>query len=107
MGRLGSWMQPHIDRIGERVGQVRVMKSTFGDGEEEKRTVEQHFGQTYIFETSPLHPTGDYTLYIIVNLPGGPVTWRKSWAGKFSSALIVCGIDLNGFYVVLTFGQID
>ena len=39
MGRLGSWMQPHIDRIGERVGQVRVMKSTFGDGEEEKRTV--------------------------------------------------------------------
>jgi len=22
MGRLGSWMQPHIDRIGERVGQV-------------------------------------------------------------------------------------
>ena len=23
MGRLGSWMQPHIDRIGEQVGQVR------------------------------------------------------------------------------------
>ena len=22
MGRLGSWMQPHIDRIGEQVGQV-------------------------------------------------------------------------------------
>ena len=21
MGRLGSWMQPHIDRIGQRVGQ--------------------------------------------------------------------------------------
>ena len=35
MGRLGSWMQPHIDRIGERVGQVRVMKSMFEDGEDE------------------------------------------------------------------------
>ena len=38
-----------------------------------------------------LFSSSHWRLYIIDNLPGGPVTWRKSWAGKFSSALIVCG----------------
>ena len=69
MGRLGSWMQPHIDRIGERVGQVRVIESMFDDGEDEYRKVERHFGQSYVFETSPstspLYPTGDYISSLI------------------------------------------
>ena len=67
MGRLGSWMQPHIDRIGERVGQVGlimmiVMRMVRITGKKRLNSILAI--HTYIFETCspapfPLHPLSD------------------------------------------------